>query len=85
MEFNKQLIWLWTHCRAIGMVHLSNMVGERKGIGSKGMELDIALFTIELVAENVALKKQLSGGLHPPTAPCCSVEDSHISETETSA
>ena len=57
MEFNKQLIWLWTHCRAIGMVHLSNMVGERKGIGSKGMELDIALFTIELVAENVALKK----------------------------
>jgi len=33
----------------------------------------------------VALRKLLCANKQQPTAPCCPVEDSHISETETSA
>jgi predicted Zn-ribbon and HTH transcriptional regulator len=42
--FNKPLVWLWTHCRAIGMTKKSD---------SGSMEDDIALFTIDLKAAAV--------------------------------
>jgi hypothetical protein len=60
-KWNEKLIWLWTHCRAIGMTQESNVIlkEERKG-SSKGMELDIALFTSELVKELATFKTKSS-------------------------
>jgi len=37
------------------------------------------------IEHGVALRKLLCANKQQPTVPCCSVEDSHISETEASA
>jgi len=37
------------------------------------------------IERGVALRELLNANKQQPTAPCCSDEDSHISETETSA
>lgn len=55
MEVNRQLVWLWTHCRAIGMLD-SDLGSGVDGKGSKGMELDIARFTNRIVNELATLK-----------------------------
>ena len=38
-----KLVWLWTHCRVLGMTELSNAIPEDQRKNSNGMELDIAL------------------------------------------
>lgn len=64
MENNKELVWLWTHCRAIGMLD-SDLGKKMPGQGSKGMELDICRFTIRLKEELEAAKKEIHKLLNP--------------------
>ena len=54
---NEKLVWLWTHCRALGMTEFSNAIPEDQRKNSNGMELDIALFVKSLVDENERLKQ----------------------------
>jgi len=51
-----KIVWLWTHCRTLGMTELSNTIPKDQRKESNGMELDIALFVQSLVEENKRLK-----------------------------